>query len=256
MHERCIVTKSAYIETVRQLFVFLHERNGSFLAAVVASLLIEPLQTLRAGYFMLRGLDALSFVNPPFLSPSQLQHDPVLLIHGDSSTAGIFKPLLAHLVKENPAQPLFTIDLKSKGGLVSAKEHLTPLLEKVRQIHALYPAHAAVKIAFIGHSSGGDILGPLCKAMHRESSYPKALIKIGSIFKKEQLQEFGDYLPEVVLEVVGTHDVFEGYTCHVPHKFVVNAGHIGLLFHASVFACVTGLQKEISASSTLLRKIA
>lgn len=225
-----------YVGKVRQLFLFLHRKKWPFLANASAALLIEPLSTFFAAYLMQKGLNKKKFsnLNPISLSKKQLKHSPVLLIHGDHSNSSIFAPLIEQITRDSPHKPIFTIELSSADGIVSAKNHLHILLAKVKEIEALYPSFAAVKISFIGHSSGGDVLGPLIEVMLQENMRPGAMIKIGSIFKESEAKEFRCYSHGIALEIVGTKDIFEGARSFLPTKLVVVTGHLGLLFHKSV----------------------
>ena len=110
-----------YVEKVKGLFLLLHKKNWDFMAAIVATFLIEPHVALRAAYLMQKGLDKEKFtnLNPKILSEEQLKCAPILLIHGDSSNSGLFGPMINLLSKEAPHQPIFTIDLNSPDGIVS-----------------------------------------------------------------------------------------------------------------------------------------
>lgn len=107
----------------------------------------------------------------------------------------------------------------------------------MKEITTLYSSKSP-KISFVGHSSGGDILGALIKVMHAQKlALPGAIIKIGSIFKETEANEFIRY--GKVVEIVGTKDVFEGSQSHVPNQLVVNSGHLGLLFNSAVLKHVS-----------------
>ena len=202
-----------YLEKVQVLFLFLHKKHWDFLAGIVITLLIEPHNALRAAYLMQKGLDRKRFtnLNPTILTKKQLEFSPVLLIHGDSSGSGIFGPIVEQLTKDCHHRPIFFIDLISPSGVVSAENHLKPVMARVKEIVALYPYAMPPKISCVGHSSGGDILGPLVKAMQEENlPLPKTIIKIGSIFKGAEALEFIHYLHGKVLEILGTNDIFEG----------------------------------------------
>ncbi len=226
-----------YIERVKDVFHFLHSHQLTFLANVVATFMIEPFNAIHAGYLMQKGLDGKKIrnLNPKKLSQEQLKYSPVLLIHGDSSNSGLFAPLLERLSAEMPHKPFFTIDLVNQDGIVSAKNHLKILFAKVKEITDLYPSDTPPKLSFVGHSSGGDILGPLVKLMQtKQLTKPGAMIKIGSIFSKFEAEEFSHFSHGKFLEILGTKDIFEGDKSHLPNKLVVNSGHLGLLFKDTV----------------------
>ncbi|MBA3957555.1 MAG: alpha/beta hydrolase [Parachlamydiaceae bacterium] len=219
------------------MFCFLIERRRIFFANVLATFLIEPQNALRAAYLMKKGLDRKKLVNlnPTRLSPDQLKCAPVLFIHGDSSNSGLFAPMINQVVRDNPYKPIFTIDLASADGVVSAKNHLHLIVAKVKEIIALYPSSKTPKISFVGHSSGGDVLGPLVRVMEEEKwPYLGTIIKIGSIFKKIEAEEFWRYPYGKIIEIMGTKDVFEGCESHLSNKLVVASGHLGLLFNKVV----------------------
>lgn len=238
----CTKLENLYLKKVRGLFFFLTEKRMNFFASVIATFLIEPQNALRAAYLMQKGLDRKKLINlnPKRLSPDQLKCAPVLFIHGDSSNSGLFAPMIDQVVRDTPYKPIFTIDLASADGVVSAKSHLHLIVAKVNEIVALYPSSKALKISFVGHSSGGDVLGPLIRMME-EKKWPQlgTIIKIGSIFKKIEAEEFGRYLYGKVIEIVGTKDVFEGCESHLPNKLVVASGHLGLLFNKAVLKRVS-----------------
>src|SRR5207245_2015592 len=153
----------------------------------------------------------------------QLKCTPTLLIHGDSSNSGVFAPMIHQISKNDPHKPLFTIDLTSYDGVVSVENHLSLIVAKVKEIAALYPTAKCPKISFIGHSSGGDVLGSLVKAMQLggELPLPGTIIKIGSIFKEHEAQEFIHYAHGKMVEIVGTQDIFVGDKSHLTNKPVV-----------------------------------
>lgn len=194
---------------------------------------------------MQRGLNKKKLINlnPKRLSPDQLKFAPVLFIHGDSSNSGLFGPMIDQVVSDAPYKPIFTIDLISADGIVSAKNHLHLIVAKVKEIVALYPSSKPLKISFVGHSSGGDVLGPLIRVVKQEK-WPQlgTIIKIGSIFKKIEAEEFSHYPYEKLIEIVGAKDVFEGCESHLPNNLIVSSGHLGLLFNKVVLKRVS---KEI-----------
>jgi hypothetical protein len=241
----CTRLENLYLKKVRELFCFFTEKRMNFFASVLATFLIEPQSALRAAYLMQQGLNRKKFVdlNPKRLSPDQLKCAPVLFIHGDSSNSGIFAPMIEQVIRENPHKPIFTIDLVSADGVVSAESHLHLIVTKVNEIITLYPSSKFPKISFVGHSSGGDVLSPLIRMME-EKKWPQfgTIIKIGSIFKKVEAEEFWRYPCEKVIEIMGTKDVFEGCESHFPNQLVVAAGHLSLLFNRTVLNHVS---KEI-----------
>jgi hypothetical protein len=232
--------ENLYLKKVKDLFLFLTGKRMNFFANALVTFLIEPQNALRAAYLMQRGLDRKKRknLNPKHLSSAQLEHAPVLFIHGDSSNSGLFAPMIDRIIKEAPHKPIFTIDLVSVDGIVSVTSHLHLILAKVNEILALYPN--APKISFVGHSSGGDVLGPLMRMMEEaKCPQPGTLIKIGSIFKNKEAEELGPYPHGEVIEIVGTKDVFEGYESRLPNKLVVTSGHLGLLFNEAVLKRVS-----------------
>ena len=234
--------QNLYLKKVKDLFSFLTKKRMNFFASIVATFLIEPYNTMYAAYLMQKGLKNKKIINlnPKSLSGDQLKCAPVLLIHGDSSNSGLFAPMIDQIARDAPNKPIFTIDLTSADGIVSAKKHLYVIAAKVYEIAALYPRLECPKISFIGHSSGGDVLGPLIRLMSTEKGPQSGtIIKIGSIFKKVEAEEFGRYSHEKVIEIVGTKDVFEGCESHLPNKLIVVSGHLGLLFNKTVLKNVS-----------------
>lgn len=212
------------------------KKNKSFFEGCVLTLLNEPSNGFRASSLMKKRLDSRQYpnLNPTVLSPEQLQYDPVLLIHGDHSNSGLFIPMIQRLTMECPYRPIFTVDLQSSDGIVSS-HHLPELIEKVKEITALYEHGEYPRIAFVGHSSGGDVTGPLIKALAEERIFATGIvIKIGSIFQEEEAAEIYHYPRGKVIEIVGTRDVFEGDNSFLEDHFRVNCGHLGLLFHPQV----------------------
>ena len=129
-------------------------------------------------------------------------------------------------------------------GLFLSKTHLSLIIAKVREIAALYSSVTCPKISFVGHSSGGDVLGPLVKVLIEDKlPLPGTIIKIGSVFKEIEAQEFINYPYGKVVEIVGTKDVFEGDKSHLPNSLVVLSGHLGLLFNAIVLKRVSSEMK-------------
>lgn len=127
----CAGIQNFYVKKVRELFLFLHKRQWSFVAAILATFLIEPHNAFRAAYLMHKGLDRkFTNLNPQRLSTQQLQHEPVLLIHGDASNSGLFAPLVDQMTVDFPNRPIFTIDLASADGIVSEKIISNYLLPK------------------------------------------------------------------------------------------------------------------------------
>lgn len=234
----CASLENCYVEKVKHLVGFLQKNQWNFLTGIVATFLIEPHQAFRAAYLMHKGLDGknITTLNPKYLSKEQLKYTPVLFIHGDFSSSGIFEPMINRLAYDFPHRPLFTIDLISPDGIVSEKQHLKSLISKVKEIATLYASATTPKISFIGHSSGGDVIGPVVKVMMSEKELPQpgTIIKIGSIFKKMEAEQFTQYSHGSVLEIVGTKDVFEGSQSHLSNQFLVVAGHLGLLFNQKV----------------------
>jgi hypothetical protein len=241
----CTRFQNLYVQKVKDLFFFIRQKKMDFLACVVATFLIEPHSTLRAAYLMQKGLNRKKIINlnPKILSTDQLNCTPVLLIHGDSSNSGLFGPMIDQIARDAPHKPIFTIDLTSPDGIVSAKSHLHLIDAKVNEIAALYPSSKSLKISFVGHSSGGDVLGPLIRLMEA-NKWPQSgtIIKIGSIFKKNEAEEFCRYPHEKVIEIAGTKDIFEGCESHLPNRLIVVSGHLGLLFNKTVLEYVS---KEI-----------
>lgn len=230
-----------YVGKVRSLFHFLERRNWKFLAAVVATCLIEPQNALYGAYLMQKGLrdKKITNLNPTKLSSEQQNRGPLILVHGDSSNSGLFNPMIDKITKADPFRPIFYVDLKSPDGIVSAANHLETMIGTVKDIIALYPPDSKPTISFVGHSSGGDILKPLVETMVENSlALPGAIIKIGSVLKsQEEAQTFSSQAN--VLEIVGTLDVFEGYHSHLANHKVVNSGHLGLLFDETVVTHVS-----------------
>lgn len=244
----CQHLQNFYVGMVKNLFLVISKR-WRFLSAVIATLMIEPFNTLRAGYHMQRGLKNTKFtnLNPKVLSQEQQKHNPVFFIHGDSSSSGIFDPMVNHMSQQAPHRPIFTIDLSSPDGIVSIQNHLNHLVAKVKEIDSLYATSSRPKISFVGHSSGGDVLGPLVKVMlEQKISLPGTLIKIGSVCKKHEAEEFASYTHGNVVEIVGEKDVFEGSHSHMPNHLVTGSGHVGLLFDEIVIKRVA---KELTPSS-------
>lgn len=227
-----IHAENFYVEKVKNLYHFLKDNQWEYAGDLAATLLLEPMCAIKAGNLMQTSLSKknLSNLNPTKLTSKQAMYAPVLLIHGDHSNSGLFAPLIDVLTEKNPDRPLFTVDLVSQDGKVSKEQHLNDLVTKVKNIAALYPFALPPKIALVGHSSGGDVIGPLAKAM----TNPGALIKIGSVFEKNAAQEFNQYPHGPVLEILGTKDVFEGCKSHLNNNMIVHSPHLGLLFHKAV----------------------
>jgi hypothetical protein len=205
-------------------------------------MLVEPKNTLRAAYLMQVGITnkgKLPNLNPKVLTQEQLKYAPVFLIHGDSSNCGLFGPMIDQMTADAPDRTIFTIDLYSPSGIVSVEEHLTPVLDKVKEILALFPLSARPEIICVGHSSGGDILGALIAAMGEEGLPQPKIVKIGSIFKESELETLKDYPREKILEIVGSKDIFVGDQSLLPNKLVVNTSHLSLLFKQSVLQQVS-----------------
>lgn len=233
-----------YVGKVKVLCDFLRENQWNMTANICAALLIEPINTLYAAYLQ-NGFGKRNIVNlnPKTLSKEQQKHAPVLLIHGDHSHPDIFGPMIDQIAKENPERAIFTIYLRSDSGIVSEKDHLEQLVDKVQKIYNLYPE--SPKLTVVGHSSGGDIIEPLAKKM-KELKNPLwgKLIAIGSVFKGAITEDFTEIFKEY-LAFLGDKDIFEGCQRKVSNSLIVNSGHIGLLFNENVLARVC---KEISSN--------
>jgi uncharacterized alpha/beta hydrolase family protein len=229
--------ENLYLKKVKDLVLFLENKKMHLFAGIVATFLIEPQNALYAAYLMHKSFDQRKLVNlnPKYLSQEQLKCSPVLFIHGDSSNSRIFAPMITQVAKESPFKPIFTIDLTSRDGTVSAENHLPLITEKVNEIAGLYSSSNAPIISFVGHSSGGDILGPLMQTMKgRRGPQCGISIKIGSYFKKNEAKEFRSSTYGKVIEILGTKDVLEGCDSHLPNQLVVESGHLGLLFNKAV----------------------
>jgi len=220
-----------YVQGIRSLYCYLKDHHWELTANTLATLMIEPITIFKAAYLLLKR-PINPNLNPNVLTPIQASKSPILLIHGDHSNSGLFGPLMAFLTQRYPHAPIFTVDLTSSDGLVSAAHHLDILLQKVASIQDLYPQHSTHKLILIGHSSGGDVLEPLYEKL---PSYSVAtMIKIGSIFKKERAKIW-NHSSKHVLEIVGTRDVIEGRESYLNKHLMIDSGHVGLLLHPQVF---------------------
>ncbi|MBS0645545.1 MAG: hypothetical protein JSR97_03000 [Verrucomicrobia bacterium] len=222
--------KESYIQFVSRLHQTLKQHKWEFTAHVLATILTEPVVMCQAGYLLYAQPQSYSNLNPSILTAEQSAYSPILLIHGDHSNSGLFIPLIRYLTQKNPHRPIFTVDLSSPDGCVSAQYHLDILAQKLQDIASLY-THTP-KISLIGHSSGGDIIAPLAKKM---PAYVGPMIKIGSILKVAEVQDFENSFPKSILEIVGTKDAIEGTFSHLSRTLCVPCGHVGLLFNTTVF---------------------
>lgn len=233
--------QSFYVAKVKVLFAFLHENNWTMTASITAAFLIEPLNALYAGYLQ-AGLyrRKLENLNPIVLTKSQQDHNPLLLIHGDHSNSFIFNDMIKAIAEKYPQRPIYTVDLTSPDGIISEKQHIDELYTKINHIARVYSETPTLDI--IGHSSGGDVVGPLAQRMMKgENIRPGALIKIGSAFDEKAAEEFNDYAN--ISEYLARDDVFVGYRSHLPKNHIFPTGHIGLVFNNAVINKVLEMLK-------------
>ena len=232
-----------YVTSVRALHIFL-SRRWEFFADVLGTFLLEPLSGLRAGYYMHRGLQdrTITSLNPRQLTSEQLKMSPVLWIHGDRSKEGIWNRMCNRVNQEIPHKAMFTINLTAPDGKVKPERHLQSLVDKVKEIRALYPLNATPKISFVGHSSGGFIIPPLVKRLRAEAIPTGALLLIGAKFDQQELNELADY-PEPFLEILGTKDIWVGDKSLRPNFMRIIAAHVSLLFNEAVITKVVEVLK-------------
>lgn len=221
--------------TMQKIHSFLKSKGWEFTGDVLVTLFCEPWAGTKAGWYMHQGLEGrnIAALNPRELTPEQLQLSPVLLIHGDCSKAGIWWPMIQKINTEVPNKAIFTVDLTSADGRVKPEYHLQILVNKVKEIRALYPPESAPRVSFVGHSNGGYIIPHLVNALENEGITTQgAIIRIGAPLTPESEDAFPQ-LRDRTLEIVGSKDIF-GDRSQLPRCMRATSCHVSLLFNEQV----------------------
>ncbi len=248
---------AAYLNCIRLYVKYLRRRNIVVFGLVSATFLTEPLNAFK-GAFMTpygwkRHFDYFD-LNPKSLTESQLEKNPVLLIHGNYDNQRAWLQLAEKLQKEGI--PAFTLNLPP--GKVSRWDK--SLLEKKwEEIRSLYHQYGRNNLAInvVGHSRGaylsvmlgvnkegwdikkrGVLSTDILKRRQRQDI--GKIIQIGQYFS---LNEFQDKvstalnLKEKIFCITGTRDILAPSNSNAlpPDQiFTFDEGHLGLIFSDEV----------------------
>ncbi len=155
--------ESKYLYYVYTIGSFLQKHNLIMLSMVVTSLLAEPVDAIMQGMRMKKGVDSAYHAygaNPQTLTNEQLKRTPVLCLHGYAHNQSAFEQLLYDVNKQNPNQPMFTVNLPdieayTADYLVKEKLRQEIIQNKIAEIRELYK-NEAIEPIIIGHSAGAD----------------------------------------------------------------------------------------------------
>lgn len=237
-----------YLTTVHKLYHFFKFCHLNLLGGILGTLLVEPCAGYTAGQLMNLPLDRSRFpnINPEFI-PSELQHRSiVILLHGDKSRVGIFRPLIEAINNVHKDKAIFAFNIDVPNGIMKRNRgHVPGVVEQLkREAFALYPNGQLPHINFIGHSSGGDFILPIITQLRGEGiTLNFTAIKIGSLTKARKLLQYSTTQEGTYYEIAGNRDALEGRISIFPQErqFNVDAGHVGLLFHPNTHTYVNQL---------------
>lgn len=205
---------------VVRLFVEFLIRNDCLIAAmVIGTLLMEPLEAIRAAFSSFANLKKhFNFyeMNPTTISEEQSKKVPILLLHGNFHDQSAWLSL-GRILKKSGIGPVYTVNLPN--GDITQKD-FEIIQRKIDEIKTDYQRfNAPVNIDVIGHSRGGDIASSISEGIRK-------IIKIGSVLEQEPAN------PNHIYEIIGRHDILETRPslCASDRQHIINTGHLGLLY--------------------------
>ena len=136
--------------------VQIFEDKGYYrVAHAVSAILFETKTVLSLGYQLPLGwMPSFTWygVNPTELSATQLESNPVLLLHGNSNTQGVWLSVAEQLQLEYPG-PVFTINLNNGNYNPADKVLIEEKFTEIKNLYAQYDI-TNCQIHLVGHSRG------------------------------------------------------------------------------------------------------
>lgn len=244
--------KRKYFIKVALFLNFLRKKGKKFSPLVFASLLSEPVVTLKSSFIYLIGLvTPFRFfgLNPKKIKKEQASKNAILLLPGNYHNQSAFLCLAKHL-KNKGLGPIYTVNLNS--GPLTEKDRAI-LEEKIFEIERQYARYQKKPtIDLVGHSRGAEMA--FCMGMERKNwkidqgvltidAGPKSL-KIGKVIRlglstspKYRKKVAKEYL-ESIYEIDAAWDLIckkdEISDQRASHRYLASCGHLGLLYDKNV----------------------
>lgn len=258
------VTNDLYIKWIRKLVKYFMKYDLYMVAAVLPTLLAEPISAVRAAFLRFFGLKR-NFnwygCNPKSLHPEQAHVNPVLLIHGDFDQQSSWIKFAKELQKAGI--PAFTINLPSRKFTSKDKDILEKKWTEIEKVY-LEAGRGDVKIHVAGHSRGSTLAmmmgfqnqawkvgseGELIVEGH-DNHRPNigSIAMLGGYLDTPDKNEWASQagIKPRIHEILGTHDIFlDVDTNFVPERrSLFECGHLNLLLNEEVHKKLITILKE------------
>lgn len=249
------------------------ERTGYYrVAHATSAILLETKTVLSLAYQLPLGwMPFFTWygVNPTELSEAQLANQPVLLLHGNSNTQGVWLSVAEQLQLKYPG-PVFTINLNNGNHNPADKVLIEAKFTEIKNLYAQYDIHNC-QIHLVGHSRGAylayyesidpdqwsitvngrigvDDLGN-CSLLKFRPDVGR-VIMIGSGKKPPQYSSY-KFLQEKFCAIIGTKDRLWPHDIALDeaHRVKIPSGHAELLMHPQAHMLICGWLNEMKERS-------
>lgn len=216
--------QALHFKRLRKIQKFLNEHEHYIFAAMVGSLLAEPVETILFALRYPKGMDNASLkeygLNPVELTPEQLRYPPSLFLHGDSHNSSGCLLIAEYLQQKNYKGAVFTVNYPRH-------DSTAVILARMKEIQSYYPNSDAVKFNLIAHSKG-------CLMVYiiESTKLINKAVLIG--MDHPAIDKIVDSFPDGLTIIGGKYDTFfpaPDLTKNRanPNRFFVDAGHLGTL---------------------------
>lgn len=230
--------RTIYKNSVLKLVKFLRHHGWNHTGLALGTILLEPLQALRATlHWPLNWKKLFDFhnLNPTVITPEQAKQQPILLLHGNYHNQSAWISFAKKLKKANIG-PVYTVNFPH--GAITDIDHsiINEAVERIKEQYAQHGVHD-VKIHLVGHSRGG-MLAHMTGLSHLKQSLGK-IIKIGFVINQKELEQMHEESPHLknhLYEITGQHDIIISDPSLLPsqQKIEISVGHLRLVYSKDV----------------------
>jgi pimeloyl-ACP methyl ester carboxylesterase len=240
-------------------------------AAALGILCVEPHHALKIGCFSCFGLKK-KFnwhnLNPKEISQKQSEKTPLLLLHGQCHTQGVWISLAKAIQKAGIDNPVYTVNLK-QGDF--SEEDFQRIDDKIKEIQGQYQKYGKeTSVNLVGYSRGAALAYAsglegtnrwvkAGKIFFDPNSIPREsvdkIVLIGAPISNRDFCNFGDFLGDLkksynekVYEITGNEDFLVPLPSCLPaeRQFTADCGHLGLPFSPAVQSKIIEWNKNMA----------
>jgi pimeloyl-ACP methyl ester carboxylesterase len=234
-------------------------------AAALGILLQEPHHMLKIGLLSLAGWRETTWhgLNPKQITEAQSHLSPLILLHGECHTQGVWNSLAAAIRKAGIQNPVYTVNLPWGPIQEADYDHIEARIAEIREQYLKW-GKGNIQVDLVGYSRGAPLAYMMgFKRVYRSSPIsPKddfrrpdigKIILLGEVLSPRHLggtnAEQKMLYETDVYEIVGAFDLLTGGRSVLPpeRQCTVECGHLGLPFsplsHQKIIEWIKGDSK-------------